>query len=370
MRGPEAEIHLDRLVYNYRLISEFIGGIPIMAVVKANGYGHGAVPVARALQKEGIQHFAVFTLDEALELRTAEIHAPILIFSRFHSDQLNQAVDKNITVNISSRDDLLTLIAYQEKNGKAPAFHLKVDTGMTRLGLEISNIHHVFTLLENHPELQCEGIYSHYATADEGDLSYAEHQFHLFEQVLALADKHNLTFKYRHLSNSGAVLNLPQSWFNMVRVGMLLYGAFPSSEVPRDLPIRPVMEFRGPIVVVRRVPKGTHVSYGGKYVTTRETNIGVIQTGFADGFPRPWYENGYVAYRGEKFPIAGRVCMDQFMVDFGSTEPEVGDKVLFFGESGRDVLSVEDIAEKINSTTYVLLTAIGGRTRYIYSGAI
>jgi len=370
MIGPEACIHLDRLLYNYRTIREHIDGLPIMAVVKANGYGHGAVRVAQALQSEGVHYFAVFTIDEAVELRNAGITEPILIFSRFHPDQLDIAVEYNITVNISIYSDLSILINYFLRTKKAPIFHLKVDTGMTRLGLDIADLNHVFDSIKKHPELECEGIYSHYATADEGDLSYAEYQHMQFEQVLEIVKMHGIDIKYRHFSNSGAVLNLPKSWHNMVRVGMLLYGAFPSEEVPKDLPIRPIMEFRGPIVSVRKVPKGTHVSYGGKYITKKESNIGVIQTGFADGFPRPWYEEGFVAYNGENFPIAGRVCMDQFMVDFGNVAPKEGDNVLFFGESGKNHIPVEQIATTIHSTTYVLLTAVGGRTKRIYIDTI
>lgn len=370
MTGPEACIHLDHLVHNYRVVREHVQGLPIMAVVKANGYGHGAVAVARALQSTGVHYFAVFTMDEAFELRQSGIVKPILIFSRFHPGQLDIAVENNITVNISTHSDLETLITYYNKNKKAPVFHLKIDTGMTRLGLNIAELNNVFDTIKKHPELQCEGVYSHYATADEGDLSYAEYQHMQFEKVLEIIKTHGVDIKYRHFSNSGAVINLPQSWYNMVRFGMLLYGAFPSDEVPRDIPLQPVMEFRGPVVSVRRVPKGTHVSYGGEYITQRETNIGVIQTGFADGFPRPWYKNGYVAYKGETFPIAGRVCMDQFMVDFGNVEPREGDKVLFFGESGNNHIPVDTIATVIQSTTYVLLTAVGGRTKRVYINSV
>ncbi|MFQ6605716.1 MAG: alanine racemase [Fidelibacterota bacterium] len=367
MRGPEAIIHLDRLVYNYRAIREHLNQLPVMAVVKANGYGHGAVQVAKALHGEGVRYFAVFTLEEAIELRQAGIVEPILIFSRFHPDQLEKAAQNRITINVSVYDDLVKLIAFNSSHRKPVYFHLKIDTGMTRLGLNLSEINHVFETIKQHPELHCEGIYSHYATADEGDLSFAEYQHKLFEQVLDIARIHGVDIRYKHFSNSGAVLNLPDSWYNMVRVGMLLYGAFPSEEVPRDIMIRPVMEFRGPIVSVRTVPKGTHVSYGGKYITEKETKIGVIQTGFADGFPRPWYKGGYVSYRGKHYPIAGRVCMDQFMVDFGSDQPQEGDSVLFFGERGSDKIGVEDIAAAIGSTTYVLLTAIGGRTKRYFT---
>jgi alanine racemase len=363
MWGPKAKIHLDRLVANYRLIQEQVGRRKVMAVVKANAYGHGAVPVTKALQAAGVDFFAVFSFDEAVELREAGIQDDILIFSRMSDDILAEAQARNITLNLSWPDDLERLKAFHARHGTAPVVHLKVDTGMTRLGVDYDEIIPLLHQLAAAPEIRCEGIYSHYATADEGDLSYAEYQLSRFNQVVAKARELGLQFRYVHFSNSGAVLNLPDSWFNMVRVGMLLYGAFPSDEVPRELPIQPVMEFVAPVVTVRRVAAGTQVSYGGVYTTDRDTNIGVIQCGFADGFPRPWYVDGWVVYRGQNYKIAGRVCMDQFMVDFGDCRPEIGDEVLLFGKNEHGTLRVDEIAGKINSTTYVLLTAIGGRTQ-------
>jgi alanine racemase len=151
----------------------------------------------------------------------------------------------------------------------------------------------------------------------------------------------------------------------MIRVGMLLYGVLPSDEVPMDISVEPVMSFCGPIVNVRKVPAGTQVSYGGVFTTEKETNIAVVQAGFADGFPRPWYEKGFVGYKGQTYKIAGRVCMDQFMVDFGDVEPDEGEEVLFFGKKDGNEIAVETIAREINTTTYVLLTAIHGRTERI-----
>ena len=184
--------------------------------------------------------------------------------------------------------------------------------------------------------------------------------------VVRKVESFGLKFKFIHCSNSGAVLNLENSYFNMVRVGMLLYGALPSNEVIDNIGIKPVMSFCGSIVNVRKVKKNTPVSYGGVYKTASDTNIAVIQTGFADGFPRPWFEYGYVIYNGQKFKIAGRVCMDQLMIDFGNVVPELGDDVLFFGDNQIGQLPVEIIADQINSTPYVLFTAIGGRTKIIY----
>lgn len=366
MAGPKAIIHLNRLKANYDLVKKQVKGKPIMAVVKANGYGHGGIACAKVLESHGCQYFAVFTIDEAIELRQSGIKSDILIFSRMDPSRLGEALEYQFTLNMCNESDLSALISYYGEKGICPKVHLKVDTGMTRLGLDIDASESLIQKLINHPEIPCEGIYSHFATADEGDLSYAYKQEADFNSVLKYAGEKGYSFKYVHFSNSGAVLNINQEPYNIVRVGMLLYGAFPSNEVPMDLPFKPVMEFRATIVSVRHVPADTHVSYGGVYSTKSNTNIGVIQCGFADGYPRPWYENGYVSFHGRHFKIAGRICMDQFMVDFGETIPVEGDEVLLIGENANDAVRMETIAQNIYSTPYVLATAIGGRTQRIY----
>lgn len=340
----------------------------MMAVVKANGYGHGAVECANALAKEGCDYFAVFTFEEAVELRDTGISEDIFVFSRMQPNTFAEAVDRNITLNISHADDVNELAGFHAETGESPKVHLKIDTGMTRLGITMDEAESVLRKLNNSEGIRYEGIYSHYATADEGDLGYANEQLKNFNEILETADALGMDFSIKHFSNSGSVLNLPESGFDAVRVGMLLYGAFPSDEVPTDLNIKPVMEFRGPIVHVRRVSAGTQVSYGGVWTAEKETTIGVIQTGFADGFPRPWYDGGCVSYQGNRYPIAGRVCMDQLMVDFGDASPNEGEDVLFFGENETDAIRVEEIASAIGSTPYVLLTDIHGRTERIFSG--
>jgi len=362
--GPKAFIHLDRLKNNLSNIRFHVGDRKLMCVVKANGYGHGAIEVAKAIAEEPNIMFAVFAIEEALELRENGINNDIMIFCRMQSDFIPVSVEYDLTLNVSSLDDLVALKSYSDSNVACPKFHLKFDTGMTRLGFDISQQDDIFSfLIENH--LKPEGIYSHFSTADEGDLSYAKSQLKQFNEVVDAAKQVGLDFTYIHCSNSGAILNLPSSYFNLIRVGMLMYGVPPSDEVPMDVNVEPVMSFCGPIVNVRRVTKGTQVSYGGIYETDKDTTIAVVQTGFADGFPRPWFESGYVSYQGKHYKIAGRVCMDQLMVDFGEGKPIEGEDVLFFGKKDGNAIPVETIADNINSTTYVLLTAIQGRTKRI-----
>ena len=364
--GPKAYINLDRCRSNLIAIKKSVGDKKLLCVVKANGYGHGSVQIAKSIANIKNVQFAVFSIDEALELRKAKIKNEILVFSKLQKNNIELAYKKNITLNLSSFDDIEHVESFYSKNKVSPKYHLKFDTGMTRLGFDLDNVEAIYENLNKSILPYIEGIYTHFATADEGDLSYAEKQLNDFKMVIEKIERFGLKFKFIHCSNSGAVLNLEKSYFNMVRVGMLLYGALPSNEVVDNIGIKPVMSFCGSIVNVRRVKKNTPVSYGGVYKTASDTNIAVIQTGFADGFPRPWFENGYVVYNGGKFKIAGRVCMDQLMIDFGDVFPKISEDVLFFGENQIGNLPIEVIANQINSTPYVLFTAIGGRTKLIY----
>tara|TARA_B110000263_G_scaffold185400_1_gene162983 strand:- start:2666 stop:3778 length:1113 start_codon:yes stop_codon:yes gene_type:complete len=364
--GPKAFIHLDRLRSNLKSIQKKVGDRQLLCVIKADGYGHGAVSIANSISHYNNIQFAVFSIEEALELRKSKIHNDIMVFSKIQPESIDHAYNNDLILNLSSLEDIDIIKSYAKDTKNYPRYHIKFDTGMTRLGVDIADAEELYEKINQELKVNPEGIYTHFATADEGDLTYAKMQLSKFKEVVDLAERNNIKFKYVHCSNSGAILNLEKSYFNMIRVGMLLYGAFPSNEVPIDIDLKPVMSFCGSIVNVRRVLKGTQVSYGGVYTTIYDTYIGVIQTGFADGFPRPWYEKGIVSYKGEEYKIAGRVCMDQLMVDFGETIPKVGDDVLFFGKNKSDHIPVEIIAESIKSTPYVLLTAIGGRTKYIY----
>ncbi len=365
MIGPKAYIHINRLKKNINNIKKTIGNRNLMLVVKANGYGHGGLNIAKNLSGESNIIFCVFTIDEAISLRNDGIKKPIFIFSRIHKEWIEVAYENNLWVNVSHIDDLLLLNSlYKEKN-ICPDFHLKFDTGMTRLGFDYKDYKDVFNYLLKHPFLPVKGIYSHFATADEGDLSYANNQIKLFNKIISSGEKKGLLFKYIHCSNSGSILNLSDSLYNTVRVGILAYGVSPSDEVTMKINVEPVMSFCSPIINIRRVSENTQISYGGIYKTKKATNIGVLQTGFADGLPRAWYEQGYISYKGNYFRIAGRICMDQFMVDFGDTKPNLDDEVLIFGRKDENHLSVELIAEKIKTTTYVLLTGIQGRTERI-----
>ena len=364
--GPKAYIHLDRLRNNLNIIKQEVRNIPLMCVIKADAYGHGAKIISEVIANEDRNIlFAVFSIDEALELRDSGIENDILIFSCLQENWLDISFELNLIVTASRLDDLVLLSKLYQIKGYCPRFHLNFDTGMTRLGFSLSDLNKVFTFLQRNLYLPYEGIYTHFATSEEIDSQYSLYQLEVFNRIIDHAKQKNVIFKYIHCSNSGAVLNISRAYFNLVRVGMLIYGVPPSNDIKFSIDLAPVMSFCAPVVNLRRIKAGTKVSYGCDYSAKVDTNIGVIQMGFADGFPREWYKNGYVMYKGSKYKIAGRPCMDQFMVDFGNCSPKIGDDVLIFGSNQGNLLPLEEIARDIGTTTYTLLTGIHGRTQRI-----
>jgi alanine racemase len=363
MFGPKAYIHSKRFKINLENIQKYIGNKRLMLVVKANAYGHGAQQISSIIKKDMPNLFlCVFSIDEAIELRSFGVKNKILVLSKIESDWLSDALELDLSINISNLNDFKIISEFYKNINKCPSFHLKFDTGMTRLGFDKKEIKKVINFLLNNKKLPLEGLYSHFATSDEGDLSYAYDQLRKFNEILFAMKKVNINIPYIHCSNSGSILNLPDSYFNIVRVGMLAYGVSPSKEVNMKIDVEPVMSFCGSIVNIRTVKPGTQISYGGGYKVNVKSNIAVVQTGFADGLPRNWYENGYVSHNGKYYKIAGRICMDQLMIDFGSDTPTEGEDVLFFGKKDQNEIHIEKIANEINTTTYVLLTAIRGRT--------
>ena len=365
MIGPKAYIHSSRLKKNISQIQKAIPDKNLMVVVKADAYGHGLLNVVNILASDKDLIFCTFSIEEALEIRKNGIVNKIFVFSKIQKSWINLALENNIWINASHFEDLKVLADFFKAHNTCPKIHLKFDTGMTRLGFDWKDHNKVYDYIIQNPFLPVEGIYSHFSTADEGDPTFVDTQLERFNTILKSGNAMGVSFRFIHCSNSGAILNNYGETFNTVRVGMLAYGVAPSDEVPMKINVEPVMSFCGPIVSTRKVNKNTLVSYGGVYKTKRSSNIAVIQTGFADGLSREWFKDGYISYKGKHYKIAGRICMDQFMVDFKETRPDIGEEVLMFGKKGPDNIPIELIADNIDTTTYSLLTAVGGRTEYI-----
>ena len=356
-----ARIDLDRITANFQAIQEK-AGVPVMAVVKADAYGHGAIPVARALEKH-CAFFGVSSMQEALELRRADLQKPILILGHTPPAVFADAVSQGIRPTIFSYEDAELLSKEAVRQGKAAPFHFAVDTGMSRIGFQVSEeAADICAKIASLPGLVPEGLFSHFATADSADLSQAQKQGELFNQFDGLLRENGVNVAIRHLDNSAGIMNFDKH-YDMVRAGIVIYGLYPSDEVSTDLlKLQPALSWHSRISHIKELPAGRAISYGGTYVTEKPTTVATIPVGYADGYRRNLSSRFYVLIRGEKAPVLGRVCMDQMMVDVTNIpNAQVGDEVVLVGQSGNEQISVEEIAAAGDSFNYEFVCNISRR---------
>ncbi|WP_100400715.1 alanine racemase [Bacillus sp. FJAT-44742] len=366
-RDTWAEINLEHIYENVaRVKKNFRQEMNVMAVVKADGYGHGAVRVAKTALRAGASYLGVALLEEAMELRKAGIDTPILVLGRTRPSDADIAAFHNITLTVFQEEWLKIASRYLSK---PLAVHLKFDTGMGRIGLrEEQEAESILDYLAGSGLYKTEGIFTHFATADELDDSYFTKQYERFLKVLDLVEKKGVKPKYIHCGNSATGLRFPSKAFNMFRFGISMYGLSPSEEIKEVLPypLKEAFSLHSTLVQVKKVPKGESISYGATYTTQNEEWIGTVPIGYADG----WYryhstQGGYVLVEGEEAPITGRVCMDQMMVRL-PYKMEVGTKVTLIGKQGGKRIMVDDIAERLGTINYEVPCMISKRVPRVY----
>ena len=361
------KIDLDAIAHNFDAVRQKVG-TAVMAVVKADAYGHGAVQVAHLLA-EKCDFFGVSSMLEAQELRHTGIQKPILILGHTPVDTFPIAVRKEIRPAIFKYEDALALSQEACRQGKTAAFHFAVDTGMSRLGFPANEASaDICAAIAALPGLRAEGLFSHFATADCADLSEAKAQaqrFDTFDQMLKARGVH---VAIRHMDNSAGIMNFPNH-YEMVRSGIVTYGLYPSSEVlPADLDIRPALQWCSRVTHVKELPAGVPISYGGTYVTTAPTTVATIPVGYADGYRRSLSGKFHVLIRGQKAPILGRICMDQLMVDVTHIPGVCSeDPVVLVGQSGDETITVEEISAAADSFNYEFICGISRRVPRIYT---
>lgn len=355
-----AEIDLDALVRNYRMLRECAGGRRVIAVVKANAYGHGAVPVTRALAAAGCDAFAVITMDEARELRAAGIARPILLLGGLlAAGEADESALLDLVPVVSRLDQLEWLGAAAARTGRRICVHAKVDTGMCRLGFSVDALDEALVRIGRARGLVLDGLMSHLAEADCIDAPATARQRERFADALARVRAKGFDPEWIHLDNSPSVLHGPTPGTTAVRPGLGLYGADPTDEGGHDL--APVMTLVARVCHVRDVPAGTPVGYDGAYLTTAATRILTISIGYADGLPRAAGGRFCALLRGRRVPLVGRVSCDLSMIDAGVGVGEVGDEVLLFGRRGEDAVDVRELAETVDTIAYEILVGIGQR---------
>ena len=376
-----AEVNLDAYAHNIRELRR-ISRPParLMAVVKANGYGHGSVEVAREALQNGAQYLGVARIDEAIPLRQAGLEVPILIFGYTPPDLAPLLIDYELTQTVYSISTASALSEQATRKGKKIIIHLKVDSGMGRLGFLLAttndtrddiatrNSVRAIETISRLPGLTVEGIFTHFATADSAEKSYADMQLDRFMDLLTRLQKQGLEPPIRHAANSGALIDMPNSHLDMVRPGIATYGLHPSDEVNKSrVDLRPVMSLKSRVIHLKRVPPGFNISYGITFQTKNHTTIATVPVGYADGFNRLLSSRGHMLVHGQRVPIVGRVCMDLTMLDVGEVSGvALEDEVVVFGEQGKGAVTADEIASSLDTINYEIVSTITARVPRIY----
>jgi len=372
-RNTWAEISLDAIEHNTRwFLGQLAGSTRMMAVVKADGYGHGAVEVARAAIGAGAGMLGVAFLDEAVQLREDGITSPILLLGYTPPQSVEAAIRHNVTLTVFTDDVIKEIIECAERLKRQARIHLKIDTGMSRVG--VTSEEEALSLAmkaKASSYVVVEGIFTHFADADNEDATFTELQFERFMQVIRSLDEQGITFPIRHCCNSAGTLRYPHMHIDMVRVGISLYGLSPSPAMSvRVKPLRQAMQFRTRVAALKRLSPNTPIGYGCTYTTERDSLIATIPVGYADGLPRLLSNRGCALIRGRKVPLVGNVCMDQVMLDVTDVpDIEPGEEVVLFGQSAGKVLSADDLAALTGTIGYEIVCQVGKRVPRLYTNA-
>ncbi len=365
-----AEIDLDAIKSNYKEIKAFLApGTKICSVIKADGYGHGAVPIAKALNTLGVDAFAVASCSEAVILRKSDIKKTVLVLGYTSEEDYADMVNYSITQTVFRLDMARHLSDVAMALGRVAHVHILLDTGMGRIGFTpeeatVALIKEITTM----PFISVDGIFTHFSRADETDKESSKVQLHKFTDFIDRLKAEDIHINNMHMSNSAGLIDLPTAHFDMVRVGIAMYGLYPSSEVNQEqVHLTPALTLKSNVILVKEVPVGQPISYGGTFVTERISTIATIPVGYGDGYPRALSSKGHVLIRGQRAPIVGRVCMDQFMVDVTDIEGVInGDEVVLIGNMGMDHISVEEIAQQMGTINYEVVCQLGKRIPRLY----
>lgn len=366
-RPTVGEVDLGALEFNYRQIQRRVpGGVKLLAVVKADAYGHGAVPVSRRLEKLGVEYLGVAIPEEGAELRKGGIKTPILVLGGIFEGGVDPFFRFQLTPVIFGKDSLKLLSREAEKRKKRVKVHLKVDTGMGRLGVPFSLWNNFLKEVIRFPNIEIEGLLSHFSMADE-EKRYTHHQWKAFQRAIAMAKDMGISCPYLHMASSAILTSIPKYAGTLARPGIMLYGSYPSPSFENLISLKPVMTLKTRIHFLKSVPPGTRISYGGTFTTQRESLIATLPIGYADGYRRHLSNRGEVLIRGRRAPVVGRVCMDFTTVDVTDIpHVSIGDEVVLIGRQGGDQISAEEIAAKVNSISYEVLCGIGKRVPRVY----
>ncbi len=368
-RPTRMDVRLDNLQQNFRVIRQYVGaGTQVMGVVKADGYGMGVSAVVEALQQAGCQRFAVATPDEAISLREKGMADPLLVLGPSPREAAEEYVQRNIAATVTDLEFARALSDAARKSGRSALFHLKIDTGMGRIGFLPEEIAGVAQQLRGLSGLDCEGVFTHFAVADERDREYTHLQFRRYGDALEQLRVSGLGVRLRHVCNSAGTLNYPEMHLDAVRPGLILYGMWPSAFCERPFELKEVFSVKTAVAALRDLPQGWGVGYGLRYMARGSERIAVLPLGYADGYPRPLAMKAQVLVRGERAPLAGSICMDQIMVNVTHIpNVQVGDEVVLLGSQGNDRIPPEEMAALLGTINYEIPNLFMPRVPRYYS---
>ena len=366
-----ARVDLDAIASNMERMKQNLNdNTKIMAVIKADGYGHGAVQIAQMLENiDYIWGYAVATLDEAVVLKSEGMKKPVLVLGCVFPDQYMEMLKYDIRMNVYTEEMAEAISQMAAREGVTAYMHIKLDTGMTRLGFDTSqasveSIHRISKM----NNVCMEGIFTHFAKADETDKTFTQRQIKDFIWMTDKLKEKGVEFEYVHCANSAAIIDVPEAHFDLVRAGISTFGLYPSEEVNKEnVRLKPAMALKSHVAFVKEIEVGTPISYGGSYVSEKPMKIATIPVGYADGYPRNLSNIGYVLIRGRRAPIVGRVCMDQFMVDVTDIDGvSFGDNVTLIGKDGNETITVEDLSALSGRFNYEFICDLGKRIPRVF----
>jgi alanine racemase len=365
LRPTALHVDLAQLTTNYELLRKHTG-VPVLVVLKANAYGHGLVEVGRHFDLLGAPYLGVAYLEEGLRLRKAGVRAPVLVLGGIVGEQIPLFVENDLTLTASSVDKLNAIESCAAVLGRTAVVHLKIDTGMERIGVHWYSASKLLEASLRCPHVRVDGVFSHFASADAEDLSYARLQLERFLETLDFYRARSLPCPTRHISNSGAVLQLPEARLDMVRPGILLYGAYPAPHIARAVPVRSALRWNSHVVYFKVVGPGAAVSYGSKWKAETDTRVVTLPVGYGDGYMRAMTGRAQVLLRGRRYPVVGTICMDQVMVAIGWDSAWNGDQAILLGGDGEAAITIEELAAWAGTIPHEILTSINTRVPRVY----
>ena len=364
LRPTVMEIDLSALEHNFKLIRARVAPSQVLAVVKANAYGHGLIPCAKHFVELGADYLGVALVEEGIALRQAGVTAPVLVFGGLLGGQIRHYLDFDLDITASSLSKLQAINLTAKDAGKRARVHIKIDTGMRRIGVRPETAPQLFEELPKLQHVEFAGVFSHFVASDSPDSALTNEQFSLFQQALqALPSGSNVL---RHIANTGAVLQHPQTYLDMVRPGIALYGVYPERHLEGMLDLRPAMTLRTKVVYFKVARRGEGVSYGHTWHAPEDTRLVTLPVGYGDGYTRALSGKAEVLIRGRRYPIAGRICMDQCMVNIGKGEAYNGDDVVLIGCQGEERITVAELAEQAGTVPHEVLTMTNLRVPRVY----